>query len=220
MDANEQLAALLESKPYEPSTASILENHVANQLTSKTYNFAVLKALLKYYQLYYDPSKLDFVCNVLILGLMRLASTDFLSLTYLIPTSINTDEKIVLIKNCASLLESGKFLEFWEEYISAPEALFSQALGFVEAIRVFILATLSVTFKNISKDAFMQHLGLNDSSIVAFCASNDYIEKIDGDNVVFVANEENQKKEKKNFDDNYRVDEGLRLVEFLRTSGE
>lgn len=221
MDGSDQLAALLEHQPYETSTAEILEKHVASQLTSKTYNFTVLKALLKYYQLYYEPSKLDFVCNSLILALMRLPSTDFLSLSFLIPTSLNnSDDKIVLIKKCASLLESGKFHDFWEEYISAPETLFSQAGGFVESIRVFILATLSETYKNMSKESFMQHLGLNDSSIVAFCASNKYIEKIEGKYVVFVSNEENQEKQKKTFDESYRVDEGLRLVEFLRAAKE
>ena len=125
-------------------------------------------------------------------------------------------------KSChtQTLNDSGKFHDFWEEYISAPETLFSQAGGFVESIRVFILATLSETYKNMSKESFMQHLGLNDSSIVAFCASNKYIEKIEGKYVVFVSNEENQEKQKKTFDESYRVDEGLRLVEFLRAAKE
>lgn len=176
---------------------------------------------MKYYQLHYNPIKIDFVCNSLVLTLMRLPSTDFLSLSYLIPTSIVQDPKIQLVKKCANLLERGKFLEFWEEYTSpeTPETLFSQAQGFVDSIRAFILSSLSQTFKNIPKEEFQQHLGLNENSIAIFCKSNPYIEKIDGDYVVFVGNEENRRK-KKMFDDNLRMDEGLRLVEFLRTAKE
>jgi hypothetical protein len=239
MDAIDQLNNLLETAPYEVflefnpcfmlinlnlqplqvSTATLLEAYVTSQLAQKTYDFSAIKALLKYYQLYYDPTKIDFVCNSLVLTLMRLPSTDFLSVSYLIPTSIVSDSKIQLIKKCANLLERGKFLEFWEEYTkpSTPETLFSHAAGFVESIRGFILGSLSETFKNIPKTDFQQHLGLNENSIVVFCTTNSYIEKIEGDYVVFVGNDENRRK-KKLFDEDLRMDEGLRLVEFLRAS--
>lgn len=173
---------------------------------------------MKYYQLNYEPRKLEFVCNSLILALMKLPATDFLALSYLIPTSIVNDAKISLIRKCANLLERGKYLEFWEEFVSAPDTLFSPAAGFVEAIRHFILSSLSETFKSINRATFQEQLGVNEKSIVEFCSDNKFIEKIDGDKVVFVSNEENQNLKKQTFDENWRMDEGLKLVEFLRTA--
>jgi hypothetical protein len=111
---------------------------------------------------------------------MRLPNTDFLALSYLIPTKLLANSNIVLIQKCADLLERGKFNQFWEEYVSGPQSLFVQAENFVHAIRLFILSNLRDTFKNISKALFMQQLGLNDSSIIAYCESNKLVEKVIG----------------------------------------
>ncbi len=217
-----QITNLVENFAYDVSTGAKLEAHVVSQLSQKTYDFLANKALLKNYQVNNDILKVDFVCNVLILSLMRLPSTDFLAITYLIPTKLITNSNVMLIQKCADFLERGKFHQFWEEYVTAPETLFSQANGFVDFIRLFILSNLRDTFKNIPKTLFQQQLGLNESSIVSFCESNKLIDKVSdsqvkssttdilsqiaGDDVVFVSNDENQNKSQQ-FDENLRVDE-------------
>ena len=200
-----QIANLLEIAPYDVPTGAKLEAHVTSQLSQKTYDFAANKALLKNYQINSVNLKIEFVSNVLILSLMRLPSTDFLALTYLIPTSVVQHESIVRIKKCADALERGKFHQFWEEYVGS-QALFSQANGFVDFIRVFILSNLRDTFKTLPKNLFQQQLGLNDSSVVSFCESNKLVEKIAGEDIVFASNDENQNKSHQ-FDENVRIEE-------------
>jgi hypothetical protein len=176
MDAS--LAAQLESVPYEASTALALEQYVASQLVDKTYDYTANKALMKNYQLTSSLVKIEFVCKVLILSLMRLPSSDFLSISYMIPTRIASEPSIAIIHKCANSLERGQFREFWESFLTAPE-LFGQATGFVDAIRLFIVSNLRDTFKNMSKDLFQQQLGLDDNSVAMFCESvAKYIDKV------------------------------------------
>lgn len=207
---------LVETAPYQAETAAKLEAFVKHQLSTKTYDFTLNKSLLKYYQISFTEEKISVVKSVLILSLMRLPSTDFLAMTYMIPTQLTTDPSIMTIQECADLLERGKYREFWEKYVPAVE-IFSEAAGFVDSIRLFILISLSDTFKTIQKQLFQQQLGLDQSSIVAFCESNKFIEKISGDSVVFVSNDGNQNRVL-SFDSNLRVDEGLKMVEFLRSA--
>lgn len=175
---DQQIITLVENFAYEASTGAKLEVHVQNQLSQQLYDFSANKALLKNYQVNSSIMKVDFVCQVLVLSLMRLPSTDFLALSYLIPSSLTSNSNVMLIQKCADLLERGKFHQFWEEYVTAPQTLFSQANGFVDFIRLFILSNLRDTFKTIPKNMFQQQLGLNDSTIVAFCDSNKLVEKV------------------------------------------
>jgi translation initiation factor 3 subunit K len=70
---------------YEISTAKKLEENVLIQLNNKSYDFETNKALLKNYQVNHNIANVDVVSNILILSIMRMPSSDFLSLNYLIP---------------------------------------------------------------------------------------------------------------------------------------
>lgn len=175
MDAK---AVLLEDAIYEKSTAVTLEAHVANQIKQTTYDFAANKALLKNYQVNDDIMNVEVVSNILILSLMRLPTTDYLSLSYLIPPRALANTNIKSIQKCADLLERGKFFEFWEEYVNAPESLYTPVAGFVDAIRFFILSNIRDTYKSIPKSVLQQQLGLNDSGLIAYCDSNKFVEKV------------------------------------------
>jgi translation initiation factor 3 subunit K len=174
---NQQLAAQLESAPYDVSTAASLEGFVTSQLSSKTYDFNANKALLKNYQVNPSIAKADFVSKVLILSLMRLPSSDFLALTYMIPPQAQSNANIVTIQKCVDSLERGRFREFWEQFVPA-QALFTEAVGFVDSVRLFIVSNLRDTFKDMPKALFQQQLGLDAVSVVSFCDSNKFIEKV------------------------------------------
>jgi len=174
---DQQLLALVESAPYDVSTATGLEAFVVAQLANKTYDFTANKALLKNYQVNPTTAKADFVAKLLILSLMRLPSSDFLALTYLIPTQLAGNANIAVIRKAADSLERGKFREFWEQFVPA-QALFTEAVGFVDSIRLFIVSNLRDTFKSIPKALFQQQLGLDEVSVVSFCDSNKFIEKV------------------------------------------
>lgn len=174
---DQQLLALVESAPYDVATATGLEAFVVSQLSNKTYDFAANKALLKNYQVNPSIAKADFVSKVLILSLMRLPSSDFLALTYIIPTQLAGNANIAVIQKSADSLERGKFREFWEQFVPA-QTLFTEAVGFVDSIRLFIVSNLRDTFKSIPKALFQQQLGLDEASVVSFCDSNKFIEKV------------------------------------------
>ncbi|KAJ1422635.1 armadillo-type protein [Ochromonadaceae sp. CCMP2298] len=211
MDAS--LAAQLESVPYAAATAVALETYVASQIAEKSYDYTANKALMKNYQLTSSLCKIDFVCKVLILSLMRLPNSDFLSLSYMIPTRIASDPNIAIIHKCANSLERGQFREFWEQFLTAPD-LFQEAAGFVDAIRLFIVSNLRDTFKNMPKDLFQQQLGLDENSVAPFCESNKYIDKISGSVIEFCANGENQNKAVR--DEALDMDEVIKVSCFLR----
>ena len=155
---DQQLLTLVETAPYDVATAVGLETFVAAQLANKTYDFTANKALLKNYQVNPTTAKADFVAKLLILSLMRLPSSDFLALTYLIPTQLAGNANITVIRKAADSLERGKFREFWEQFVPA-QALFNEAAGFVDSIRLFIVSNLRDTFKSIPKALFQQQLG-------------------------------------------------------------
>lgn len=191
MDAS-RLTYVLEQAPYEPSSAVELESLVTQLLRTNTYDFSIVKALFRNYQVNAELAKVESVCHGLILALMQLPKTDFLALTYLIPVKLNDHPDILLLQNCADLLQKGKFGDFWELYVSVPDFFFSAAAGFVDAIRVFILVNMRDTFRSVAKEYFQTSLGLDADSIITYCELNEFVEKISGDVVIFTLNEHNK----------------------------
>eukprot|EP01038_Epipyxis_sp_PR26KG_P004212 gene4212-5986_t len=213
MDSNEILK-LIEKSPYEKSIIPVLESYVGYQLHNQTYDFAANKALLKNYQAHYDLINERMVSNILILSMMRLPSSDLLSLMYLIPTKAITDTKIATIQKSYDFLQRGQFREFWVKFMESQE-LFTEATGFVDSIRLFILGNLRDTFKTIPNELFQQQLGLDAQNLIAFCDSNKYVENVTADKIIFAPNDENQNKSVQ-LEETLRLDEALRLVEKLR----
>jgi hypothetical protein len=174
-----QIHSLIETAPYELGTATKLEALVAQQSSSGRYDFVANKALLRNYQVNSTNAKIDVVASILILSLMRLPSTDFISLNYLIPAQFVSHATVVAIQEAAALLERGHYLAFWESFVvPSNNVLFQSAVGFVDLVRLFILGNLRDTYTSIPKNLFSQQLGLNESSIEPFCAGNSFIEKV------------------------------------------
>lgn len=162
----------MERAPFEAPTVPHLETYVQAQLLAQQpFHMASCHLLLKNYQVHTKLCKPEYVANVLVLALMRLPSPDFLSLSYMIPCTVADHPQIVCVRNCANYLERAKFKEFWIEYSSAPQSLFSAAFGFVGAIRSYILSCLANTFKNIPQALFLELLGLPQVEINAFIAA-------------------------------------------------
>eukprot|EP01039_Chlorochromonas_danica_P007500 gene7500-8297_t len=183
-----------EATTYEPATAVRLEQSVQHQLTSRTYDLNSNKTLLKNYLVNADLAKPEIVTNILVLALMRLPLSDFTILLNLLPPKLISHKSVNFISDSALLLEKGQYADFWEEYVSQQgQTVFSSASGFVENIRLFILGNLSQTYKAMPKTLFAQQLGLNDSSLEAFCSGNKFIAKIATENVYFAPREDNVK---------------------------
>jgi hypothetical protein len=152
---------------------SALELYLQQQLHDiSLYDFLANKSLLKLYQCYPDQLKINIVTQILQLALMKLPSTDFMALTYLLPSKlISTNSQLKIFMNFVCLLETGKFSEFWSEY-SQNKALITNSVAFENLIREFILGTISLTFHDLSLATLGAYLGYNESELSAYLSSS------------------------------------------------
>lgn len=194
---------------FDAATAAKLEHAVQQQLQSRSYDLAANKALLRNYSVHADQAKAEVVAAVLVLALMRLPNADFAILSSLLPTKLVAHKSVAAVSQCAVLLETGKYAEFWEAYV-AHEGLFSAAAGFVENIRLFILTNLRDTYKAMPKELFSVLLGLNEASLPTFCSGNKFIQKVAEE--VHFTKEEVKAEEKSG---SFRLDEGLAVLSVL-----
>jgi hypothetical protein len=181
MSASASLADVLErvaTDPFELSTVSALENYVTYELREKVYDFEINKALLRCYQVNAEWIKLDFVVNIMVLSLMRLPSTDFLSLSYFLHGKLAQEPKLKQLQTFYDLLERAEFAKFWVEFKASDASVTSAAVGFADAIRAFILGATRDTFRNISKELLSQFLGLSTAELQAFLQSNPLVEQV------------------------------------------
>jgi len=216
MSDHENIRDLNLNKPYEASTLSKLESHVETQFNSGNYDFEANKALLKIYQCYPDLLKVNILEKVLVLSMMKFPKNDFLMLSFLINSkSIVNNDKIKCIENSFSLLENGKFIEFWAEYSYPLGKEIFTASKFKEAIQNFIINNLQIAFKTISTKLFLGMMGLSNDELNSYCASSKHIEGTNNDIISFSSNYENQIRSK-HFEEILRFDEAQRLVSSIK----
>jgi CSN8/PSMD8/EIF3K family len=172
------ILSVIANEPYELSTLSALEKYVTVQLNEKEYDFEANKALLRSYQINAEHVKLDVVVNVMVLSLMRLPSTDFLALSYIVPGKLPLQPKLKQVQKFADLLERAEFLKFWEEYSAPEQSITASAIGFADYVRSFIMSNTRDTFRNISKDLLQQFLGLSAAETDTFCRSSPFVEQV------------------------------------------
>lgn len=211
-----EVASLIEQSLYEPSTANQLESYVDQQISTRTYDFAANKALLKNYQVNTSLLKIDSVTKVLLLSLMQLPKNDFHALTLMLPPKVGNDARVKVIKTCASLLAQGKFGDFWEEFIAAPEGLFAQVPAFVDYVRFYIVGSLCNSYRTLATTTFVQQLGINEDSIAAFCNGNQFIERVESSTIVFAANVENRALTRGT--EEARSTQGLKIISLLSSN--
>lgn len=197
------------------SLANGLEAYVGEQTANNSYDFLGNKTLLKLYLTSPDLLSIDIITQIFVLSLMRLPNTDYLALTYLVPAKfVSSQPKLKTISTLATLLETGKYVEFWNQY-RANEDIVSNKY-FPDAIRGFLLNTIRLTFHDISTELLSASLGLEVSQLGSFLSSSAEYYEISGDSVVLAASEQTQKNNK--VEGNIRVEEIMRLLDTVRTT--
>ncbi len=106
---HKEIKQLIETNPFDLNTIQKLEQYVNDQYQNNTYDYQSNKELLKCYQFYAQNANTEIICKILILSLMRLPSSDYLSLLYLINKQ-NNDSKFLLIIKSGEFLENGKLM--------------------------------------------------------------------------------------------------------------
>mmetsp|Transcript_2583 Transcript_2583/g.4703 ORF Transcript_2583/g.4703 Transcript_2583/m.4703 type:complete len:223 (+) Transcript_2583:37-705(+) len=206
-----ELKTLSFSDPYKLMTA--LEAYVNEQASNNTYDFTANKALLKLYQCYPDLLSTEVATKVLCLSMMRLPSTDYLVLSYLVSgQALATEPSLVTLHNASDLLETGKFNAFWS--LRGDNNAIFDATNFDHAIREYIVKNVSSTFKNIEVDVLCGMLGMRSGDLSSFQANSSCKFNISGDVVVFSSGDQQVGKTSQ-FEGMLRIDEVMRLMDVL-----
>uniref|UniRef100_A0A7S2FZN4 Eukaryotic translation initiation factor 3 subunit K n=1 Tax=Florenciella parvula TaxID=236787 RepID=A0A7S2FZN4_9STRA len=214
----EEIATLLDEQAFEKSSIEKLQAYLDEQIATETYDFVANKALLKLYSFYPDQASDQYIALALTKALMALPSTDMMLLLYLVPESAQTKEPVATLVRCAVHLETAKFVEFWEVANLGGNELLDAVSGFDEAIRSYMIGVLSITFQKVESETFADLLALDEGDLEEYVSANQSDKlSIEGKNVVFTPNSENQQRPKK-FKENISFDQMLPLIDFLASS--
>lgn len=149
---------------YSPDRLEDLQNHVAKQASEGTYDRDANLALLRAYNFEPDLVHGETLAKALLLALMRLPDADFLLLRYLIPIKVQENALISAVISLDEKLETFQFMQFWQEADQLRDVL-KPVAGFQEAVRRFILQSLTTTFHHLQKNTLAQSLRLDGSAL-------------------------------------------------------
>lgn len=185
----EEVVGLLQSQRYNAEILPRLEEFVNYQVAHEFSDSEANLAVLKLYQFYPDRYNASIVSKILIKALMSLPSTDFLCALYLIPERRQVDEPIPVISQLASLLETGRFKDFWAESGTCADLLASVP-GSLNAIREFMLSVIARTYQTIDVDTLVHILNLDKDAVLDVVAARGWT--VEADIVSCPDTEENQ----------------------------
>jgi len=149
---------------YDPINIETLEQYVAMQASNNEYDLENNLSLLRLYQLNPQRFNMEIVEIILLKALSKLPHSDLslcksLLSTHIIENSISVDNILYL----ADLLETCKFIEFWEK-LQIPEFMDLKEIiaGFEDSIREFVCHVVGITYQRIQEETLCQLLGLVD----------------------------------------------------------
>ena len=190
------VAAMLETRRYDPAILPDLEAHVDAQCAGQTYDADVNLAVLKLYQFHPDQLKPPMVAKILVKALMNLPQTDYLACTYLIPERVLDAEPIKTVTTVAELLETCSFRDVWGAVQPLRAELLAGTPGFDEAVRAFILRTFEITYQSVPAAHLRASLGYeSEGDFGALVSSRGW--SVDGDLIKIALNDDNTAKPKR-----------------------
>merc|ERR1712160_24591 len=148
---SEDIKQLLETKPYHKQIGKGVADLDANT------------ALLKLYQFYPELAKVAVVRKILVLALMSLPASDFQLCLFLVSEKVQEEAEIASIVSAWEQLETADFGAFWESVKSTPDVL--QTPNMADAIRSYIVTTLSITYLKVPKSVLCSSLNLQLSDL-------------------------------------------------------
>jgi translation initiation factor 3 subunit K len=142
---------------YSPDRLNDLQRHVATQAAQGFYDRDANLALLRLYNFETELVHVQTVANVLIMALMQLPEADFTMLLHLIPENIQAEPLIGAVISLDRHLEGFRFAQFWSE-VDRLRDILNPINGFYEAVRRYILQSISTTFQTLSRASLSQSL--------------------------------------------------------------
>lgn len=184
-----EVMGLLQNRRYDPEILPRLEEFVSYQVSHRFCDPDVNMAVLKLYQFFPDKYNASVVSKILIKALMNMPSTDFLCSLYLIPERRQVDEPIPVISRLAGLLETGRFVDFWEASGACADLLASVP-GFLDSVRDFMVEVVGRTYRTIDVSTLGQVLNLEEAQVLEVVQTKGWTEAKGV--ITCPSNEENQ----------------------------
>lgn len=166
----ERVTGILSSaEQYQESAIGPLEDHLAFQVSSGTYDFAANKALVKLYKFTPARCRSDMLAPALAKAMMARDST---ALLYMVPDALLEATPLLRrLGKCDALLETSQFAAFWECAREDDAALVALVPGFTSALRRYILGLLASTFENVHVSLVAETLGMTLDDAAALVAN-------------------------------------------------
>ncbi|CAB4059239.1 EIF3K [Lepeophtheirus salmonis] len=182
---------------YNPENIPSLEFYVDVQSKENGYDLEANLTLLKLYQSNPKNLQLTFVCQVLVKALTNLPHSDFILCKCLLSQETLMKPEIITIQKLASLLETCRFKEFWNQ-VQVIQDIVRLVTGFEDSIRRFVCHVISITYQRIRDETIGELLGLVDeSSINKWIERNGWTQSDSG--YVIVSNQEEMIKNQTNY---------------------
>merc|ERR1711865_61250 len=196
MSSQEEIECMLDEDRYNPEIVPTLEKYLKSQASGDTYDLDANLALLKFYQFQPATANLEMVQMALAKSLMHLPSSDFSLCLYLLPETVIQDEKVKSLMQLAKTLEAADFPKFWEQR-KALDSVLKAVPKFDDAVRKFVMATLSISYARIPKQTLCQALNMKQADLKSAPGAELYANFDEKNDVVeFAENEQNRFKSK------------------------
>jgi len=230
-----QISTLLKTSAYNPTIVKELEQYVKAQAdsllapstneTTTPYYFDANRTLIKLYQFFPHLANESYITLIFLLSLLECpsSSTDFLAIGFLVSDKVQSRELCASVISCAELLDSCKFVEFWQAYrrigVIAPPTTetastdtetstppfppsfltsVTSSSKSMNKIRVSILKSLALSFKSAPISTVLPALDMSKGDFDAFlrdCAeTKEIVSNASQDKVEFVPTGDNTKK--------------------------
>ncbi|WIA43891.1 hypothetical protein OEZ86_010301 [Tetradesmus obliquus] len=150
---------------YQPEKLAVLERNLEEQITGTAkYSLDVATAVFRLYQLQPSVARKELIARALLKALSQMPQQDYRILIHLLPERLVAEEPVSSVVLLAQHLEACNLQDFWAATGSCKDTI-SKVPGFQDAIRNYVLHSLSITFQRVSLRVLGDWLKLDGSAL-------------------------------------------------------
>jgi len=150
------ISSLISNNLYDPRIIPTLEDYVLQQVRTSTYDFPPNRHLLSLYLTSPDSIKHDVLKHLLLLSLSAFPASHFLSLSYTLPSSLQSQDPYRLIARLHSLLSTGQYKRYWQEKDHSTALKGDGWTGYDERVRRMIAGQVEKMYARVSVFTMME----------------------------------------------------------------
>lgn len=146
---------------YDPASLKHFKTYLDDQIAKDHYDIEANLALLKLFAIHREIKDYEVMRKVLLKSLMAFPAIDFNQCNFLISEGKDQEEVRDVVK-LATLLETGKFKQFWTAAEAVP--LLKSIKGWEDKVRGVVAAVVSSTYRGIQLTTLAELFNMKDGS--------------------------------------------------------